>query len=119
MMSSEQAASAVAVIVPSPLAGEGGSMLARAMMGEGYVAATPHPIRVLGQTFAPSPARGEGAKGEVVPAKVGTHDRRRRLWVPALAALGRDDESLERGINLRMYETAAGAISLFWDCYLQ
>src|SRR5262245_13374911 len=30
----------------------------------------------------------------VVPAKAGTHDRRRWLWVPALAALGRDDDGL-------------------------
>jgi hypothetical protein len=37
MMSPEEAASAVAVIVPSPLAGEGGSMLPRARMGEGYL----------------------------------------------------------------------------------
>jgi hypothetical protein len=39
MMSSEEPASAVAIIVPSPLAGEGGSMLPRAMMGEGFVVA--------------------------------------------------------------------------------
>jgi hypothetical protein len=55
----------------------------------------------------------------VVPAKVGTHSHRRWLWVPALAALGRDDESLERGTNLRVYEITAEAISLLWDCYLQ
>src|SRR5262249_729650 len=30
----------------------------------------------------------------VVPAKAGTHDHRRWLWVPALAALGRDDDRL-------------------------
>src|SRR5262249_9366221 len=49
----------------------------------------------------------------VVPAKAGTHDHRRWLWVPALAALGRDDESLERSTNLRLYKMAAGGISLF------
>src|SRR5262249_25687087 len=32
----------------------------------------------------------------VVPAKAGTHDHRRWLWVPALAALGRDDDCLAR-----------------------
>src|SRR5262249_48609287 len=30
----------------------------------------------------------------VVPAKAGTHNHRRCLWVPALAALGRDDDPL-------------------------
>jgi hypothetical protein len=84
MMSSERAASAVAVIVPSPTrtracpssgtlrlgrsrmnptsaAGEGGSMLARAMMGEGYVAATPHPFESLGRPLRPLP-QGERAR---------------------------------------------------------
>src|SRR5215831_2502147 len=37
---------------------------------------------------------GDGAR--VVPAKAGTHDHRRWLWVPALAALGRDDDCLAR-----------------------
>jgi hypothetical protein len=32
----------------------------------------------------------------VVPAKAGTHDHRRWLWVPARAALGRDDDRLVR-----------------------
>ena len=32
----------------------------------------------------------------VVPAKAGTHDHRRWLWVPALAPLGRDDDRLVR-----------------------
>jgi hypothetical protein len=79
--------SAVAIIVPSPLAGEGGSLLPRAMMGEGWIAKTPHPIGVRGRTIVPSPARGEGTRAEsrafwrnepneshaVVPAKAGTH----------------------------------------------
>src|SRR5262249_7535234 len=60
---------------------------------------------------------GDGAR--VVPAKAGTHNRRRWLWVPALAALGRDDESLERSTNLRVCEISAGAISLLWGCSLQ
>jgi hypothetical protein len=66
-MSSEEAASAVVIIVPSPLAGEGYSMLPRAMMGEGCLLATnPSPIRVRGRTIVPSPARGEGTKGGTV-----------------------------------------------------
>jgi len=35
----------------------------------------------------------------VVPAKAGTHNHRRWLWVPALAALGRDDDGLGRTKN--------------------
>src|SRR5262245_55823961 len=35
-----------------------------------------------------------GPQAPVVPAKAGTHDHRRWLWVPALAALGRDDDGL-------------------------
>jgi hypothetical protein len=35
----------------------------------------------------------------VVPAKAGTHDHRGWLWVPALAALGRDDNGLVRANN--------------------
>ena len=63
-----RSASAVAVIVPSPPAGEGGSMLPRAMMGEGYLLETnPSPIRVRGRTIVPSPARGEGIKGARQP----------------------------------------------------
>jgi hypothetical protein len=61
---------------------------------------------------------GNDSEG-VVPAKAGTHSHRRWLWVPALAALGRDDESLEQSTNLRLYRSAARAISLFRDCYLQ
>jgi hypothetical protein len=34
--------------------------------------------------------------GGVVPAKAGTHNHRQRLWVPALATLGRDDDCLVR-----------------------
>jgi hypothetical protein len=101
MLSSEEAASAVAVIVPSPLAGEGGSMSSRAMMGEGCLLETnPSPIRVLGQTIVPSPARGEGTGGErgVLAKRTQGPFRhpvvRRWLWVPALAALGRDDDRL-------------------------
>ena len=36
---------------------------------------------------------GNDSEG-VVPAKAGTHDHRRWLWVPALAPLGRDDNCL-------------------------
>jgi hypothetical protein len=53
---------------------------------------------------------GEG----VVPAKAGTHDHRRWLWVPALAALGRDDIAWGgRSTNLRLCEMRSGAIPLF------
>jgi hypothetical protein len=49
----------------------------------------------------------------VVPAKA--RDRR-WSWVPALAALGRDDDCLpERSTNLRLYEIATGAISIVSD----
>src|SRR5262249_39529427 len=152
MMSSEEAASAVAVIVPSPLAGEGGSVMQRAMMGEGFVAAaTPHPLGGLGPPLCPLPqgarAREAGTArfGEtkptiicpsVVPARgtprrwrrgdpvAGTHDHRRWLWVPALPSLSRGSAGTTiawsgRSTNQEVYEMAAGAISLFPDCYLQ
>src|SRR5262245_29977937 len=38
---------------------------------------------------------GNDSEG-VVPAKAGTHNHRQWLWVPALAALGRDDDCLVR-----------------------
>ena len=66
MMSSEEAARAVAIIVPSPLAGEGGSMLSRVRMGEGYVAApTPHPFESLGTPLCPLP---QGARAREASA---------------------------------------------------
>src|SRR5262249_36064022 len=37
-----------------------------------------------------------GPRAPVVPAKAGTHDHRRWLWVSALAALGWDDDGLVR-----------------------
>src|SRR5262249_9797706 len=37
-----------------------------------------------------------GPQAPVVPAKAGTHDHRRWLWVPALAALGLYDDRLVR-----------------------
>jgi hypothetical protein len=44
----------------------------------------------------------------------------RWLWVPALAALGRDERSPgPRSINLRLRETIAGSLSLFPACSLQ
>ena len=59
-----RSASVVAVIVPSPLAGEGGSMMPRAMMGEGMDCENPSPIRVRRPTIVPSPTRGEGTTGD-------------------------------------------------------
>ena len=45
--------SAVAIIVPSPLVGEGSSMLPRAMMGEGWlVATTPRPFECAGRPLS-------------------------------------------------------------------
>src|SRR6266446_5814439 len=60
-----RSASAVATIVPSPLAGEGSSVLPRAMMGEGDLLerATPHPFESLGTPLCPLPQRGEGTRG--------------------------------------------------------
>jgi hypothetical protein len=114
MLSSDEAASAVAVIVPSPLAGEGGSMSSRAMMGEGCLLETnPSPIRVLGQTIVPSPARGEGTGGErrafwrdepkdhfAIRSSPRKRDPRSPPVVmgpgspPAFAGVGRDDDRL-------------------------
>src|SRR5258707_1234567 len=60
-----------------------------------------------GNACAPGSPRGSSGRGRgafwrneakttlaigVVPAKAGTHDHCRWLWVPALAALGRDDD---------------------------
>jgi hypothetical protein len=59
-----KATNAVGIIAPSPLAGEGRSMLPRAMMGEGYCRNHPSPIRVRRQTIVPSPARGEDTRGD-------------------------------------------------------
>jgi hypothetical protein len=40
-------------------------------------------------------------------------------WVPALAALGRDDSWMARRINLRVYEMGLDLGSLFRACSLQ
>jgi hypothetical protein len=48
----------------------------------------------------------------------GTHDQGRWLWVPALAALGQDDDGSAR-TNLRLLESNPGSDPLFWGCYLQ
>jgi len=62
---------------------------------------------------------GNDSEG-VIPAKAGTHNHGLWLWVPALAALGRDDDlSYERRTNLRLWETVTGCDPLFPDCYLQ
>jgi hypothetical protein len=50
----------------------------------------------------------------VVPAKAGTHDLRRWLWVPTLAALaGTPIAWSGRSTNLRLWETNAGCAPLF------
>ena len=50
----------------------------------------------------------------VVPAKAGTHDLRRWLWVPTLAALaGTTIAWSGRSTNLRLWETNAGCAPLF------
>jgi len=56
----------------------------------------------------------------VVPAKAGTHGNRRRLWVPALAALGRDDDRLVRanGQPAAVRNDRRGRF-IVSDCYLQ
>jgi hypothetical protein len=40
-----------------------------------------------------------GPQARVVPAKAGIHDHCQWLWIPALAALGRDDDGLVRAKN--------------------
>src|SRR5215471_11361342 len=49
----------------------------------------------------------------VVPAKAGTHNHRRWLWVPALATSAGTTAGSVLSTNLRLYEMTAGAISLF------
>jgi hypothetical protein len=46
-----------------------------------------------------------GPQAPVVPAKAGTRDHRRWLWVPALAALGRDDD---RSVRAKHQPAAVG-----------
>jgi hypothetical protein len=53
------------------------------------------------------------------PRKRGPMITGRWLWVPALAALGRDDSWMARRISLRLYGMGAGASSLFRACSLQ
>jgi hypothetical protein len=61
-------------LVPSPLAGEGVTVVQRILMGEGLLRetyfgeATPSPDRARCNTELPSPARGEGANAGAVPA---------------------------------------------------
>src|ERR1700730_6818648 len=55
-------ASAMLVTMPSPLAGEGSSVLPRVMMGEGVrVTRTPHPFEFVGAPLCPLP-QGERAR---------------------------------------------------------
>src|SRR5205823_7471772 len=66
--------SAVAVIVPSPLAGEGGSMLPQTTMGKGWIARTPHPFDCAGRPLRPLP-QGERARAARVTAVAGAATR--------------------------------------------
>src|SRR5262245_5336480 len=55
----------------------------------------------------------------VVPAKAGTHDHRRWLWVPALPSLSRGSAGTtiawsERSTNLRLCEMTAGQFHCLW-----
>jgi len=58
----KKATKAVSVTAPSPLAGEGSSLLLQVLMGEGVDCENPSPIRIRAHTIVPSPARGEGTK---------------------------------------------------------
>jgi hypothetical protein len=123
---SEGAASAVAVIVPSPLAGEGGSMLPRARMGEGclFESNPPHPFEFVGTPLCPLPqgARALEASaahfGETNPRTIspsgrpresGTHDHRRWLWVPALRPLSRASAGTTMAWSKRRWLGPTGA----------
>ena len=64
--------------------------------------------------------RSQGSfRRPVVPAKAGTHDHRRWLWVPALPSLSRGSAGTTAGsvssTNLRLCEMAAGVISIVSD----
>src|SRR5262249_54785803 len=78
-------------------------------MAEGYLFETnPSPIRNRGHTIEPSPAWGEGTRGDsgaLWPSEANQH-------------LG---QTKPRGgnANLRLQETIAGSAPLFQDCYLQ
>jgi putative tryptophan/tyrosine transport system substrate-binding protein len=97
LVSRMSAASAVTVVVPSPLAGEGGSTLPRAILGEGCVAATtPHPFELAGTPLCPLP-QGERAL-EGTPAHfdqgaeagapwAGTRHTGRRAFITLLGAV--------------------------------
>ena len=109
-----RSASAVAVIMPSPPAGEGDSMLPRAIMGEGsLLESNPSPIRVLGHTIVPSPARGEGTKGESCAFWRNEPNGHFGQTEPS------GEHARERRTNLRLREMTAGVVSLFSACYLQ
>ena len=121
-----------AVIVPSPLAGEGGSILPRAMMGEGFVvAATPHPFEVVGGPLCPLPqgARAREASavhfGETNPTNPARSSPRKRGPIITVGGYGsRLSPRCREGsagttagsvlsTNLRLYEMTVGEISLF------
>ena len=69
-----RAAGAVRVVAPSPLAGEGCTIVQRIVMGEGFAqqctpcAEIPSPFLLRCTTIEPSPARGEGATTRTAPA---------------------------------------------------
>src|SRR5215813_850673 len=95
----------------------------RAALRPGHERRAPHFGETNPSSFWRSEAKTTLAIG-VVPAKAGTHDHRRWLWVPALRPLSRASAGTTiawsaRSTNLRVCEITAGAISLFRDCYLQ
>jgi hypothetical protein len=89
-------------------------MLPRAIMGEGsLLESNPSPIRVLGHTIVPSPARGEGTKGESCAFWRNEPNGHFGQTEPS------GEHARERRTNLRLREMTAGVVSLFSACYLQ
>jgi hypothetical protein len=70
----DRATKAVGIIVPSPLAGEGGSMLPPHGMGEGNFARTPHPLELVATPMCPLP-QGERAR-EAAAARLAEANRK-------------------------------------------
>src|SRR6266542_5253235 len=86
------AASAVPATVPSPLAGEGCSVLPPATRGEGSFAQTPHPFEIVGTPLCPLPHRTRACpssahfkigRSRIHPTSAGRgHKRRHRPAAP-------------------------------------
>jgi hypothetical protein len=89
--------------VPSPLAGEGSSVLPRVMMGEGVrVTRTPHPFEFVGAPLCPLP---QGERAREASTDMSANEATR--------------SGVGRSTNLRLWETIVGSVSLFPACYLQ